>query len=362
MSSGGYFHPKVVAETAQLLADSNLWRHVDFTPFRQLSGFGIPTQIGLASYLNAASMSTLICGEQAVIYKHKSITLSSVQDFWKGKVGYQQFPCVANVGTTPVFTAAGKVNKDWGNRNSNNNTEHLPYVSQKKNIALVMYRPEPIVNPLPFKNPEVALYFKESDYDEVKTDSMWLIGRQNNNYVAVRRSCLGYMDSVRACPMNGGQTWVYVVGDSSLYGGFANFENKIHQSQFEEKWYTDTTKSPIQIVYYAKVIVDTTTIEYAWGRDTVYNTGIQNITVVNKLKVYPNPTTDKVTLDITEFMYEPFTISVESILGKQVYFEKNEQGSSSLKSISTLDWSEGMYNITLKSNQKNFTGKLIKIP
>lgn len=360
-SSGAYFHPQVVLETGHLLGDSALWRHVDFAPFRQLSGLPINDFPAFSNYLSAASKSSLLCGEQVVIFKHQSISLSSVQDFSKGKVGYQQFPCVANVGITPVFTAAGPVKKDWETRSANNASEHLPYVAQKKNVALLMYRPEPTPAPLPFKNPEVALFFRESDYDEVKNDSMWLIGRQNNNYVAVRRSCLGYMDSVRACPMSGGQTWVIVVGDSSLSGGFTNFQNSIHQSQFEEKWYIDTTKSPIQKVYYAKVKVDTTTIDYAWGVDSINTSGIENIRAINKLKLYPNPTTNNVTIQVEEFMNEPFTIRVVNILGKEIYSETIEQSSSSSKIISTNGWPEGAYSFSIYASQKTYTGRLMKI-
>ncbi len=355
-SSGAYFHPQVAGETAQLLIDSNLWHHVDFAPFRKFSTLPVGAVVLLSNSLTVASKSSLICGQDVVLYKHKTITLSSLKDFWKGKLGYQQFPCVANVGTTAVFTASGIVTAQWGDRTEGNANEHLPYVAQKKNAALIMYRPEPYSSALPFKNPEVALHFKAGDYDEVATDSMWILGRQEQNYVAVRRHCLDSINTIAACTMDGGQAYAIVVGDSALYGSFSNFRALVHQSQFEQKWYADTVNN--LSVFYAKLVFDTTTIEYAWNVDTTFATGIANTPAAKGFAVYPNPTNGLVTVDLSGVASETVTISITNAIGQQLYSEKVISGAG--KTIDTGAWPVGIYMVTVETAEGRFTSKVMK--
>lgn len=338
-SSGAYFHPDVVQETAQLLNDSSLWAQADFSILAPLSSIPPANMPAAANSLSSISKSSVLCKADIAIFKNHSVTLSSVLDFWKGKVGFQQYPWVANIGTTAIYTGSGEVKADWGQRNSNNQNTHLPYVEQHKNVSLIMYRPEnvPTVLGANFAFKEVALHWQDADFDEVMEDSMWLMGRQLESYVAVRRACLGEINTVRACPTTGGQTWVIMVGDSSMYGNFANFQNVVHQSQFEERWYLDTVTS--QYVYYAKVIVDTTTIDYAWGVDSI-TTGITNIKEGNSnWTIYPNPTNSTLNIDLKE-INEPTLIQIYNTIGELVY---TDSGSEKTISVSTQSLSNGMY-------------------
>lgn len=89
-SSGAYFHPTVVQETVQLLDDSLLWDQVDFALLQPIRSIITPaTAPALAESLGCISKSTVISGQDVRIFKHNSITLASVPDFWKGKVGFQ---------------------------------------------------------------------------------------------------------------------------------------------------------------------------------------------------------------------------------------------------------------------------------
>ncbi len=358
-SSGAYFHPDVVLETVQLLRDSNLWHHTDFTLLRPLSIIAPEDFPATSESLSCISKSSVICGEEVAIYKQNSVTLSSVQDFWKGKVGFQQFPCVANVGTTAVMTASGEVKYDWESRSDNNANEHLPYVKQKKNMALLMYRPEPTPPLLGFTHKQVALFWKNSDFDEVLADSLWLLGRQENSYVAVRRSCIGEIDSVIACETGGGQTWVIIVGDSSLYGSFNNFQNVVHQSRFEERWYYDSLTS--ESVYYSKISIDTITIEYAWGVDTSSLTGIEKAKEnLNDFRISPNPTKDYITVELTPFLNQDIKLTVTNVLGQQLY---KKEFKSSLEESVFLDLknlSDDLYLISIETPTERFVKKIVK--
>jgi len=360
-SSGAYFHPDVVQETVQLLIDSNMWNHVDFALLKPLASIITPQSApALANTLSCISRSSVISGETLHIFKHNSITLSSVRDFWKGKVGFQQRTHMANVGTTAVYTASGQVEPDWDNRNPNNANIHLPFVEQKKNIALIMYRPEPTPQVIGanFANKDVALHFKTQDFDEVRYDSLWILGRQANGYVAVRRNCIDTINSTAACPTAAGQTWVIMVGDSLMYGSFNNFEMLIQQSQFETKWYVDTLTN--QYVYYSKITVDTTTVEYAWGVDTSTATGIKNLTDNNAMfSVYPNPANNILNLDLSALNNQAVTIKVLNMLGQQVYTEK-VNATANPTTIKTDNWAAGVYLVTVETAQQRYTQKVVR--
>lgn len=315
-SSGAYFHPDVVFETVQLLNDSNMWHHVDFSLLQPLSFFPDTSFPAMSQALSCISESSVICGEDIAIYKHNSITLSSIQNFWKGKVGFQQYPCVANVGTTAVYCGSGTVYPNWDDRSPDNQNTHLPYVEQHKNLALLMYRPEPtpdLIGPS-FANKDVALHWNDADFDEIAEDSLWILGRQDQGYVAVRRSCIDTINGVRACHTNVGQSWVIMVGDSGLYGTFDNFKNTVHQSVFNEDWYYNYTDS--QYVYYAQIIMGNDTIDYAWGVDSTLATGVKEVADMG-IKVYPNPANDVVRIS-TDYKGN-CKAELYSISGQMVY-------------------------------------------
>lgn len=358
-SFGGYFHPQLALESANLLTDSNIWHHVDFKLFSGFESLPVNTIVSLANNLTVASKSTVICGQNIRAYKHNSIALYSIQDFWKGKVGFQQFPCVATVGNTPVFTASGEVKEVWNTRNDNNANEHLPYVAQNKNVALVMYRPEPVPALLPFQTPDVALFFKKDDFDEVRTDSLWILGRQDENYVAVRRYCTDSINNVNACNMNGGQAWVIMVGDSGLYGSFNNFENLIQQAQFTEQWYIDSFTS--QYVYFASVQFDTITVSYAWGTDTTINTGIAGIKPSNNtLSVYPNPTDNQLQVELSEFAGTEVLVSIMDYTGRTVSAEKLQVNKGQAATINTEHLLNGIYYVRANNNSAIRSAVFIK--
>jgi hypothetical protein len=322
-SSGAYFHPDVVTETVHILGEYNLWNQKDFSKVGPLRFVPESEYVPFANTLSCMSKSTVISGQDVAIFKNNSITLSSVLDFWKGKVGYQQYTCVANVGTTSVFTASGPVKADWNSRSPDNQNIHLPYVEQKKNVALIMYRPEYVPDFLGsiYSNKDVALHWIDNDFDEVTNDNLWLLGRQENNYVAVRRSCLGTINSLRACETNNGQTWVIVVGDSSMYGSFNNFQNIINQSQFQESWYLDSANN--KSVYYASIQVDTISIDYAWEIDSML-TGIKNSSLSYSLHIYPNPASDIINIDLSELNNQPVSLNVLNLMGENMYSEKTK--------------------------------------
>ena len=361
-SSGAYFHPEVCQETAQLLTDSNLWNNPSFSMFSIFESTP-PSQFpALSTQLSYASESSVICNDTVKIFKDNTVTLSSVQNFWPGKLGYEQIPCVANVGTTAVFTASGKIIANFENRKATNENNDLPYVKQQSNVALLMYRPDINLKVIGYNDPEVSLHWIDSAFSEVRNDSLWLLGRQGNGYVGVRRGCLDSVNTLRACQTRNGQTWVIMVGDSAMYGSFNNFETVIDSSKFEESWDYDTLTE--QWTYQAQITVDTITIGYAWLGDTTLSdptTEVQNITARDaNFTVFPNPAQNTVSIDLSAFADQPITMRVVNMLGQDVYHETFTNTGTGIQTINTSKWVDGMYLIAIETQGAVLTKRLIK--
>ncbi len=344
-SAGEYFHPLLALATFDLLTDSNLWQHPDFAAFRSLSSLPPENAVPLANQLNVASESSVICNDTISLYKHNSVTLSSVQDFWPGKLGYQQYTCVANIDTTAVYPLSGEV-LPWGDRNADEANDDLPYVKQVHNVALLMYRAQPKPPIVGASYPQVSLHFVDTNFTEIRNDSLWLLGRLNNNYVAVRRSCTGYIDSIRACDIPNGQAWVIMVGDSATYGTFDSFQQIIDSSQFIENWYYDT--ATMQEVFYAQIIIDNKNISYAWGVDSTLPTGIADVTP-SAFNVFPNPANAVVNVQLANPVQNG-NLEVYNTAGQIVY---HTEVTAKLMSIPTRNFSDGIYAIRLSTDMNS---------
>ena len=359
-SSGGYFNPEICQATAQLLTDSNLWGNPNFTmfaPFRNTPPAQFPL---LTTSLGYASQSSLICNDTVVIFKDNTVTLSSVQDFWPGKLGYEEIPCVANVGTTAVFTASGKVIANFENRPATTENNDLPLVKQQKNVALEMYRPDAGLHIIGYQDPEVSLHWLDVNFDEERNDSAWLLGRQGNGYVAVRRGCIDSINGLRACGARNGQAWVIMVGDSAMYGSFDNFQSVIDSSKYQEGWTEDTGTN--QWNYSAQITIDGSTVSNTWyGDSSVVNeyTAVENITADKpEFSVFPNPAVNQVSIDLSQFSNQSVTLKVVNILGQEFYHESATNEGSGLKTLNTSNWASGIYLISVET-QNGLVSKIL---
>ncbi len=357
-SSGGYFHPDVAVATATLIQDLNLWNHPEFREFRSFSSLDISGARDLALLASSISQSSVLSREEISIFKNKSITLSSVHDFWKGKLGYQQFPCVANIGTTAIFTGSGKPEPNWDDRPALHANEHLPCVTQKSNVALIMYRPERGLSLFNHKDLDVALHWKTEDYDEERESGSWLLGRQGNSYVAVRRKCSGTINNVKACSDPDAQTWVIVIGNDDMYNNFDNFQQIIEQSEFTEKWYYNGGTS--EWVYYAQIKVDGKTVEYTWNGDaesgpTSPDANIQSSTI----NVYPSPASDQISIDLSSIQNQSVKIEITNMLGQKIYSDQSSAVSTRIKQINTSGFSTGLYLVNVSSGDTRYTRKIM---
>lgn len=358
-SSGSYFHPQVIEESVEFITDYNIWNHVDFSLLAPLKNLPLEFYPILAEgELNALSRSSVIAKLDVSLFKNKSIMLHSFNDFWKGKLGYQQFPIVATVDTVAVTTVAGKISPNWLGRNSSNASEHLPNVVQKSNLALAMYWPD-FISPLAgFKNPEVALFWKDSQFDEVRENDLWLLGKLNQSYIAIRRPCTETIDGVQACLLPKNQTWVYFLGNEDMYNDFDNFESIVNAATLEEQFYYDAATD--QQVFYAGINIDGENLEYTWRKDNSI-TSVYEIQKNNEpLKIYPTPTNDFVTIEMLDNFDTEATIKIVDVSGKIVHIEnfKNKNTNSNI-TINVSKWPTGLYFVNYSNSTANKFGKIM---
>ena len=347
-SSGCYFHPDFSFETATLITDSNMWNHVDFTAFRLISGLGPQNISELSNTFRSITVGTVLTGHRYVIFKNREISLTSMTDFWKGNLGYQQSPVAAAVGTAGVLTFSGKLGANGFSRPGSNFNDHLPNVIQQSNVALVMYRPKEKTAFFGETQPEVTLYWQQNLFDEQSTIGNWLFGRQDNNYVAVRRHCTDLVNGFYQCNELSGQTWIIIVGNSEMYGTYENFKDLALQAEstFETSWFIEDN----QVVYASSINFNNNLVSYEWKDEESPLSNKNILSEEPSLKIYPNPSNDFFNLSTDGFVIENANVSVYNSIGQKLY-KRNFLSLEETK-IETNSWSKGIYFVQIK-NSKN---------
>lgn len=130
-SSGAYFHPDVATQTYSLMTNYQLWDHKEFREYSIFRGFPLPLVQLATTIAGSLSRSSLICGQDVAIFKNRGVTLSSIQNYNKGRAGYQQWPWAAAVGPTSVYTQSGNSQALLGGDLATANST-LPYIEQKQ--------------------------------------------------------------------------------------------------------------------------------------------------------------------------------------------------------------------------------------
>ena len=82
-SSGAYFHPDVATQTFSLLKDYNLWNHKEFDEFKTFKDVTIQLIPADATVASSISTSSLNTQAKIAIFKNKTVTLNSNQNYFK---------------------------------------------------------------------------------------------------------------------------------------------------------------------------------------------------------------------------------------------------------------------------------------
>ena len=361
-SSGAYFHPDVAAQTFSLIKDYNLWDHKEFDEFKSFKD--VPVQLVPAAAAIAASISTssVISKAKIAIFKNKSVTLNSNQDYFKGKAGFQQVIWQATAGVLPVYTKSGGPTDFIGGQKLTSNST-LPYIEQKSNVALIMYRANKDLAIFGFKIHDVGLKFLEDKYDEVDFFGKWIVGREGDGYIAVARHCNDKVNNIYSCNDQDGQVWAVVVGNADMYGSYENFKALVANAKVEEKWIFRLNR--LEWDYYGMVQFDDKKIEHYWTGNLLSfpqnpTTGIEYLKGDDAgFNIFPNPARDQFALVFDKTIYGEVSIKVLDVAGREVYSRNSNNLGASYTAIQTSSWESGLYTIIIETKEGVMSKKLM---
>jgi hypothetical protein len=362
-SSGAYFHPDVAFETATLFNDYNLWDHREFREFSIFRNVPASLAATAAQIAGSISRSSVISGQNLAIFKDKSVTLSSVQDYWKGCKGYQQTPWVANTGKLAVFTSSGDLEALPSGDSKLDGNSTLPYVQQKDNVALIMYRANKDLALFGFDKHDIILNFSEDTYDEVAIEGQWILGREEDGYVAVLRHCYDKVAEDYVCDDQDGQVWGVIVGNKDMYGSFENFRSIVAQAKHEEKWIFKL--QTLEWIYYGMIDIDGKKIEHYWNGNLLSfpqnpSTGIEYLSGnEGGFNIYPNPASSQFALQFNEVVNGKAIIRIMDISGKEVHVQTTDIWDTPVMMIDGSLWARGMYTVVVETSSGTMTRKLV---
>ncbi len=265
-SAGGYFHPDCADDTVYTVEYYNLENNKHFNIFKDIPNFPDSWANGFSKIGATFSRGSDIAGSKIDIYKNSGIVLSSLDNYYGGYSGYQQWPWVATVDDIAVWTQSGEVKEDWGSREKLMQNTHLPWVGQEQNAALIVYNPNTeirLAETINQMDTDVAVYWPEDRFDETLILDQWLLGRKGESYIAVlcdkllKKNGHYYSDSDR-----GRQMWAVVVGNTSTHGSFSDFISMINQATYSEEYIW--TFYEWRYVYKTSINVDGKSISKRW--------------------------------------------------------------------------------------------------
>ena len=294
------------------------------------------------------------------MYKNRGVVLTSIQDHWKGRKGYQQWPWVATVGKEAVFTRSGTPAPSSTTSNTT-----LPYVEQVDNVALIMYRADKDLSLFTSDSYDVALHWQEEDFDEVVRFDNWIVARQGTSYVAVRKHCNQTINGYDACDDQDGQTWAVVVGNSSTHGSFDDFEEVIRDSSYAERWIYNWLNGGY--TYHGEINVDGKRIYHRWAQGVFYKEDLEETALVKELvegdlegvTLYPSPANTYFNITTNADFGTVNKITAVNYLGQLIYKDTFEQENDTIR-IACDNWEPGVYFLVLESDKGTKTLKLIK--
>lgn len=262
-SSGGYFHPDTASDTAYTVDYFDMEDRSEFTDLAAASGLpdswlGAVSSIG-ATYSRASSISH----SEIDIWKHNNVGLTSLDNFYPGYKGYQQWPWVATLGDIAIWTQSGTIPSGWGSNGSASQNAHLPKVQQVGNVAMISYFPNYEIRQ-GTGSKRVTLHWPTDRFDEHGSTNGWLVARKGTTYIAVRRP--GDELNADGYPTHWGdkgrQLWGVVVGNLATHGSYDDFLEVIDAASVKHTYNYDFLKA--RNVYYTRINVDGKSINNTW--------------------------------------------------------------------------------------------------
>ncbi|WP_320920248.1 hypothetical protein [Eisenbergiella porci] len=192
-------------------------------------------------------------------YRTRDYSLSCVQDFRKGRMGYQQHVWSAYLGENAhVFTTSPGSEDYHARPNQVAGNLFLPRAAAFENVLICIYRIQPDFVDYLYTH----AYFPRDEFDEVTEQNGWLFGRKGTGYIALRsllparwrevnekelenevpgvsvRQSFDYMAPGHA------NVWVTELGSESQNGSFKQFCSKFTSDALTGDTFCLTYQSP----------------------------------------------------------------------------------------------------------------------
>ena len=269
-SSGAYFHPDTANDTAYTvdfydLEDRKEFKDLANVAFLPDSWMGAISKIG-AAFSRGSNLSKATID----IFKNKNVVLTSLDNYFPGYRGYQQWPWAATIEDIAVWSQTGDIPPNFDKQGSGrlSQNSHFPKVQQSGNVALLTYFPLfEIRNGTGDKG--VNLYWPTERFDEHDeiaghSNGNWLVARKNNSYIAVLRAGreLRADGHPRHWGDKGRQMWAVVVGNSDMHGNYSNFRSIISRAKISESYKWNWRK--FRRVYKTQISVDGKSLSNSW--------------------------------------------------------------------------------------------------
>ncbi len=302
-SAGDYFNPQMADDTIYVIKKFRM----DNNPFiKYLKPFIriLPERFfSFIAWLGSTfSESSNLSQATVKIYKNHGVVLSSLDDYYPGYVGYQQWPWAATVNDFAVWTQSGdlqgNIKTKSGLSGMRENT-HLPKIQQDGNVALITYFPNLEIQALSMLGrktfaTDVFLYWPTFRFDETRELGQWVVGRKADSYIAVLcdQTLTNRLDpntkdkeSYYFSDANHGrQLWAVVVGNRETHGSFDHFLSVIEAAKVTQsygyqlgKWREKSTGKNLSVwqvlckVYQTEVEVDGKKISSEWRERPLKN-------------------------------------------------------------------------------------------
>lgn len=125
--------------------------------------------------------------------------------------------------------------------------------------------------------------------------------------------------------------------------------------------YDDNSGFPFEAIHFAS---ETKGYAVGWGGSIYKNStgvmedlGVDTVDKKDIVKIYPNPSSDQITISFADNRNEPFSIQITDYLGKKIF--SNSYQSENFATITTSSFSKGLYLVTVLSQEKSQTQKVI---
>ncbi len=227
-----YTHPRIFAG---ILAAARRWNIDQFTAesweakeeeIRRAAG-----DLGKV----ADNSATAMFGADIETYRTPDYQVSTAQDYRKGKPAFQQQIWLASLGgTASVWTSHPGADNEQGRPSYWIGNGYMPRAAQHKNLVMVLYRVPP-ADPRPFSH----VYFPVSEFDEVREQAGWVIGRKGEGYIAIAarpgmtpttRKEYAAVERVSDARES---AWICRMGRKAVDGPFERFVDRIAKATLE---------------------------------------------------------------------------------------------------------------------------------